>query len=166
MSAAEDVQSWASREGLSDGTVQALADEGFTSLDDIKLLSAEEVTESFQKTKLLLLKECLALKKAIAKLSLGDSTAAPVSPSAPSASSPTGRSFQAAAPQYGHGRDQPDFGSTMSGVRAPSCDRSGGNFQCCRLRYIFFCFMWLTKQSYKQSQFFALILPVLCFHWP
>ena len=147
MSAAEDVQSWASREGLSDSTVQALADEGFTSLDDIKLLSAEEVTESFQKTKLLLLKECLALKKAIAKLSLGDSTAAPLSPSASSASSPTGLSFQADAPQYGHGRDQPDFRSTTSGVGAPSYDQSGGNFQWCRLRYISFCFMRLVKQS-------------------
>lgn len=126
ISAAEDVQSWASREGLSDKIVQVLAEEGFASLDDIKDLSSDEVTEGFHRSKLLNFKKCRDLRKAIARMSLGDSTDAPLSRSAPSASSPTGRSFPAAAPQYDHGRDQLDFRSTTS-----VCDESGGNLQCC-----------------------------------
>ena len=69
ISAAEDVQSWASREGLSNKIVQVLAEEGFASLDDIKDLSSDEVTEGFHRSKLLNFKKCRDLRKAIARMS-------------------------------------------------------------------------------------------------
>ena len=123
---AADLQSWASREGLSEKTVEVLIEQAFTSLDDLELLSPEDVTECFQKPQLLPIRQCLALKKAIAKLSSGESTPAPLSPSGPSATSPPGKPLPAAAPQSPHGRDQSDFGS--SGFEALSLSESEGTF--------------------------------------
>ena len=123
-----ELQSWAAREGLSDETVQVLVEHEFTSLNDVKLLNTTEVTENFQKPKLLSLKQCLALKKAIAKLLSEDCTAAPPSPAGPSGASPTGNPLPDDALQHGRGKDHPDLGPTTSRVAAVSLDESGGRF--------------------------------------
>ena len=63
---ASGLKMWAKRHGLSNETSRVLIQQGFTSVDDLSLLTAEEVTESFQKRYLLPLKQCLLLKKAVA----------------------------------------------------------------------------------------------------
>ena len=107
--------------------MKVLRAQGYGSLEDLRQ-EGQEVIESFQKSQLLPIRQCLALKKAIEKLSSEDSSAAPLSPSGSSASPPTANPLPATAFQYGRGRGYPDTGSTTSRVGAVSLDKNKGDF--------------------------------------
>ncbi|KAK7098013.1 GTPase IMAP family member 9-like [Littorina saxatilis] len=70
MGSADDtqMQAWAERYSIDTSTVQVLSDQGFTSLNLLRHLSPDDVTESFQNPKLLPLAQCMALKHALKQL--------------------------------------------------------------------------------------------------
>ncbi|KAK7093290.1 uncharacterized protein [Littorina saxatilis] len=64
-----ELQSWAAQEKLPSEVTTVLLDNGFTDLGQLKDLSPGDVKECFQNSGMLKLAHCLALNKAIAKLS-------------------------------------------------------------------------------------------------
>ncbi|KAK7093288.1 uncharacterized protein [Littorina saxatilis] len=88
MDGASELNSWATREGLSAEILAVLRDEGFISLEQIKsTLHPDEIKAYFQDTKLLRVAQCLALKKAVttfSEVSDGISRPSPQASSSPS----------------------------------------------------------------------------------
>ncbi|KAK7490651.1 hypothetical protein BaRGS_00018068, partial [Batillaria attramentaria] len=99
------IEEWGKRERLPPETITVLTDQGFTAVDELRDLSPEDITECFQKTGLLPLAKCLALRKAIGRLTGGAPPQTPTSTSHLGFDQPEAQGFP------NHGQQSGSFGT-------------------------------------------------------